>query len=434
MKAVIMAGGKGTRLGAIARDTPKPMIAIGDKPLLEHQVALLKRYGITNIVMTIGHLGEQIESWFGDGRAQKVSITYVREKTPLGTAGGLKAIEHILTEDFLLLYGDVMINMNLERFIAFHRQRGSECTLALHPNDHPADSDLVEVDASGSVTAFHPKPHETGRFYHNLVNAGAYVMSPTLLPLLEQGGETDLGRDVFPRLYRKARFYGYNTAEYLKDMGTPARLLEVQRDYASGKIERMNSEHSRNAIFLDRDGVLNADKGLICRAEDLELLPKTAEVVRKINESEYLAIVITNQPVVARGLCTIEELDAIHKKLETKLGEGHAKLDALYFCPHHPDAGYPGENAAYKVECDCRKPKPGMLLRAAKDFTIDLAGSFFVGDSGRDIEAAHAAGVTAIGVGTGVGLKDAKIEPHHFFTNLSESVDFILNTHSGPTP
>ncbi len=427
MKAVIMAGGKGTRLGALARDIPKPMMAVGGRPVLERQVTLLKRYGIQDIIMVVGYLGEQIEAFFGDGSKWSVSITYFREKVELGIAGRLKEMEHLLTGDFLLLYGDVMMDMNLKRFIAFHLEHQSECTLAIHPNDHPADSDLVEMDAQCKITTFHPKPHDPRKYYRNLVNAGAYIMSPTIVSLLEKGKEADLGRDVFPRIYSRARFYGYNTAEYLKDMGTPKRLLEVQKDYVSGKIERMNNEHPRKAIFLDRDGVLNIDKGLIYRVEDLGLLSGTAEAVRKINESEYLAIVVTNQPVIARGLCTMEELDIIHKKLETELGEGHAKLDALYFCPHHPEKDHPVVNAAYAIECDCRKPKPGMLLQAAKDFTIDLTRSYLIGDSWRDIEAAHAAGVISIHVGTGADLKNEKTKPRHFFKNVGESVNFILH-------
>lgn len=422
MKAVIMAGGKGTRLGDIARDIPKPMVNVGGKPVLEHQVELLLRYGVRDIVIITGHLAESIESYFGDGEKWGVSISYFREPKPLGTVGGLKEIEHLLTEDFLLLYGDVMIDMNLARFIGFHREKGSECTLALHPNDHPYDSDLVEIDAESRITAFHPKPRAAGTYYRNLVNAGAYAMSPAILPMLEQGKEADFGRDVFPKLHQHMKCYGYITAEYLKDMGTPDRLAEVERDYSSGKMERMNREHQRSAIFLDRDGVLNEGRGLIHRPEDLILLPGAAEAVKRINESEYLAVVITNQSVVARNLCTLEGLDAIHKKLDTDLGERQAKLDGLYFCPHHPDAGYAEENPAYKIDCECRKPKPGMLLQAAKDFNIDLARSWMVGDSERDRDAAHAAGAAFAGIGGDSGAPEGMR-----FATLGEAVSYILN-------
>lgn len=428
MKAVILAGGKGTRLQSVNAQIPKPMLPIGAKPLLEHQVELLRSYGITDIILLVNHLKESIQEYFQDGSKWGVHISYYEETTPLGTVGGVKAIEENIHDDFLLIYGDVMFDMNITRLIAFHQSHDSECTLVLHPNDHPYDSDLVEIDSESRITAFHSKPHEEGRYYRNLVNAGVYVLSKNIFQFLEKNKKADFGKDIFPNIVNQLKMFGYNTSEYLKDMGTPDRLVKVNRDFLSGKISNRNLKNKQRAIFLDRDGVLNEDHPYISKPEDLNLFSFTAEAVKKINTSNFLAIVVTNQPVVARNLCTEEGLRLIHNKLDTVLGFEHALLDALYYCPHHPDKGYPEENPAYKIDCHCRKPKPGMLLDAARDFNIDLSTSFIIGDDERDIEAGKRAGVTTIGVRSGKALKGSKQLPDHLFENVSEAVDFILQS------
>ncbi len=424
MKAVIVAGGKGTRMGNLANEIPKPMLKVGNVPLLEHQIALLKWYGILDIWIITGHLAEVIEDYFKDGSGFGVNLKYFREEKPLGTTGGIKEIENELSQDFVVLYGDVMVNLNLKRLVDFHKAKNAMATLVLHPNDHPFDSDLVEIDANARVTAFYPKPHPENRYFRNLVNAAAYIMSPKILKYVPKGLKADFGRDIFPNIFRSEDIYGYNTAEYLKDLGTPQRLEEVNADYSGGRIGRFNIENKRKAIFLDRDGVINKEINLLYRVEDFELLPGAASAVKCINRSEFLAIVVTNQPVVARNLCNIDELEEIHRKMETLLGRESAKLDGIYYCPHHPDKGYPEENPAYKIDCDCRKPKTGMLKKAAEDFNIDLPGSFFIGDSFRDILCGKAAGVTTIAVG-GSNVC-AEVKPDYRFSDLHEAVNFIM--------
>jgi D,D-heptose 1,7-bisphosphate phosphatase len=427
MQAVILAGGKGTRLGDITREMPKPMIIIGDKPLLHHQVELLVKYGVRDIIMLVNYLKDPIMDYFGDGSRFDARIRYSEETQPLGTVGGIKEIEKWLKGDFLVFYGDVMINMDLSRLFAFHLQKKSQCTLVLHPNDHPFDSDLVEISTTGQVTAFHPKPHNPDTWYHNLVNAGVYVFSESILPLLEKGIKADFGLEVFPRIYGQLPMYGYRTSEYLKDMGTPERLDRVREDLESGLISHRSFEYPQKAIFLDRDGVLNEEKSFISTPDGLDLYEFTPAAIRKINESGYLSIVVTNQSAVARNLCTEEDVQAIHYKLETLLGEQHAWLDAIYYCPHHPDKGYPEENPVYKIDCDCRKPKTGMFIKASEDFNIRLSDSYMIGDSERDIQAGINAGCVTVGVRTGYGIKKTKVFPDYMFSNLAEAVGFIID-------
>lgn len=426
MKAIILAGGKGTRLGALTKDIPKPMVPLLGKPLVEYQVELCKKYGLSEIIFIVNHLKQPLIDYFGNGEKFGIDISYFEEPTPLGTVGGIKEIEHLLTDDFLVLYGDVLVDMDLNRLFKFHREKQSEATLVVHPNDHPYDSDLVELDENERITAVHPKPHKPDTYYRNMVNAATYVFSPKVLTHLKKGVKADFGKDIFPVLFNTLKMYGYNTTEYLKDMGTPDRLEQVSGDIKSGKVAARNLENKQCCIFLDRDGVINPDYDLIARTEDMELYPWSANAIKRINKSKYISVVTTNQSVVARNLTTLSGLAEIHKKMESLLGAEGAKLDAIKFCPHHPDGGFEGENPAFKMICDCRKPKAGMHLEAAAQFNIDLSKSYMIGDSERDTGAGKAAGCVTIGVRTGHGQKKSVLEPDYIFDNLGEAITFIL--------
>jgi D,D-heptose 1,7-bisphosphate phosphatase len=427
MRALILAGGKGTRLGELSLETPKPMLMIGDKPLLHHQVELLLKYGYSDIVILVNHLKAPIISYFQDGANFGANISYFEEVQPLGTTGGIKELESQLHKDFLVLYGDVMINMDLNRLSEYHFRNHSDCTMVVHPNDHPYDSDLIESDENGRVIAFHSKPHEPGKWYHNMVNAGVYIMSPLILKYLEKNKKADFGRDIFPTVCKKLALFGYQTSEYLKDMGTPERLEKVNSDLKSGRILRSNYEYKQKAIFLDRDGVLNVEKSFISNPDELILYDYTPAAVHKINQSGYLSVVVTNQSAVARNLCTEEDVHTIHKKMETILGDKGAWLDAIYYCPHHPDKGFPEENPVYKIACDCRKPGIGMFQKAITKFNINPAASYMIGDSERDILAGINAGCSTIGVRTGYGIRKTRIFPDYMFDHLNEAVDFIVD-------
>ena len=266
--AVILAGGKGTRLAEVRADVPKPMMPVLGKPLLAYQIDLLKAHGFTTVWLIVNHMYEHIESYFSDGKDFGVDIKYYVEEKPLGTVGGVKAIEAQLKEPFLVLYGDVLMDMDLSRLVAFHHNKNADATLVVHPNDHPYDSDLLAVDNESRVTAFYAKPHPEGLRYRNLVNAAAYVFDPVVLEHLEPGVKADFGKDIFPTLHSKLNVFAYNTPEYLKDMGTPDRLEKVEEALKSGKVAARNLNNKQRCVFLDRDGVINIDTDLIDRPED----------------------------------------------------------------------------------------------------------------------------------------------------------------------
>ena len=406
MKTVIMAGGRGTRISSVASDIPKPMIKIGGKPVLEREIECLQRQGFTDIIITVSHLAEHIIRYFGDGAAFGVTISYFIEETPLGNAGSLFRLRDQLTEDFLLLNADAVFDVDFHRFVAYHKAKGGLATLFVHANSHPYDSGLLIADETGRVTQWLAKEDERPRWYSNCVNAGLHIINPVVLDMsgidagligsqVDGSGrifKVDLDRQILKPLCRTGRLFCYDSPEYVKDMGTPDRFKNVCEDYEKGRITSRNLLNRQKAVFLDRDGTINRYVGFLRNIDDFELLPGVAEAIRQINERGYLAVVATNQPVIARGEVTVDQLREIHNKMETLLGNEGAYLDAIYFCPHHPDKGFPNEVAELKRECGCRKPKPGMLLKAAKDLNIDLQESWMVGDGKNDIEAGKAAG------------------------------------------
>ena len=432
MKAVIMAGGKGTRLRSVSEELPKPMVPVLGKPILEYQVGMLRRYGIRDIVIITGYKAKYIHDYFGDGSSFSVNISYINEDEPLGTAGALYYLRDQIDEDFLLLMGDLMMSVDVDRFMEAHKKGGGMATLFVHPNSHPHDSDVILTDTEGKLSDFgedlwgqgkRPGLSEETRvvrgvlskngkrddFCHNMVNAGIYAFKPEILDLITGPVKQDLDKDVIRPLIPLGEVMAYHSTEYVKDMGTPERYEAVSRDIASGLVEARNLSHRQKAIFLDRDGTLNEYRGFIRDPEELKLIDGAAEAVRLINTSEYLAIVITNQPVVARGEVSFSGLDRIHAKLETELGKEGAFLDDLFYCPHHPDYGFEGEVKELKFSCSCRKPGVGMLLLAAEKYNIDLSGSYMIGDSPSDGECGKNAGLHTILIDrdSGEGLLEA---------------------------
>ena len=385
MKVVIMAGGKGTRISSVASDIPKPMIKIENVPVLEREILNLKKQGFTDIILTVSHLGQIIMDYFKDGKDFGVNIKYYNEVTPLGNAGALFKIKDDLKEDFLLLNGDAIFDIDFNRFVKYHKEKGGLVTLFTHPNSHPYDSGLIITDEDNKVLRWLNKEDERPEFYNNLVNAGLHVISPKLLEKQIDKEKIDLDRDLLKPLAGTGLMYSYKSSEYVKDMGTPDRYASVCDDFRNGRVEAKNLCNKQKAIFLDRDGTINKSVGFLNDINKLELIDDAAKAIKKINDNGYLAIVITNQPIIARGEATIEELDLIHKKLETLLGFEHAYIDGLYYCPHHPDKGFVGERIEYKIKCECRKPAPGLILKAQADFNIDLENSYMIGDQKMDV-------------------------------------------------
>jgi len=391
LKTVIMAGGKGTRIASLNAEVPKPLISIAGKPILAWQIECLKKQNLTEIIIVIGHLGHLIQNYFGDGSEFGVNIEYISEDTPLGTAGALWFLKDRITDDFLLLNGDIIFDIDFDRFCKHHKKMNGIATIFTHPNDHPYDSGIIVADSNNRVTNWLHK-EDKRLWYKNRVNAGVHLLSPKVFEQFNSLKKTDLDRDVLKPMIKTGELYIYDSPEYVKDMGTPERFYSVEEDILSGKVQLKNLKNLQKAVFLDRDGTINKYVGFLRSIDQFELIPNVAENIKWCNKNGFLTIVVTNQPVIARGEVDWTELNEIHNKMETLLGECGAYIDDIFVCPHHPDKGFDGERPEYKIICDCRKPKPGMIFEAAKKYNIDLSKSYVIGDSDSDIQAGKLAG------------------------------------------
>lgn len=435
MVAVILAGGRGTRLGKLTSKTPKPLIKLAGQPIIERQILFLKREGVGKIWILSGYLGNQIKDYVGDGTKYGLRIHHIIEDKPLGTAGALKSLEGLIRRDFLLLSGDVALDIDLKSLISFHKNKKGVSTVVAHQSDHPYDSDLIQADSNNRVSSFIIRKRKTqpiDLIFKNLTCTSIFVFSPIIFGFIKKSEVCDIEKNLIPRIIKNGdSVYAYSTAEYIKDVGTQKRLTNVNDDILSGKVARLNKQFKRPAIFMDRDGVINREVNELTNIKDLKLLPYSVQAIKKINETDFLAIVITNQASIAKGFITDEQLVEIHKKLETLLGRQSAKLDAIYYCPHHPEKGFPGEIKNLKVNCNCRKPKTGLIKRAVREFNIDLKKSYFIGDSSVDAQTAKNAGLKFIGVKTGYGLVDKKYEINKnviLKKNLFDAVAAILDS------
>ena len=432
MKAVIQAGGKGTRISSVTQDEiPKPMLMVGGAPILEHQIECLKKSNIDEIIIIIGYLGEKIKSYFGSGEKHGIKISYIEEspENPLGTAGSLFYLKEKIKEDFILIFGDVFLSVDFNKIINFHKENQSDATLLTHPNSHPYDSDLVLVDKNNKVIKFDSKNNIRDYDYKNLVNSGIYIFSTKIFEYILEPKKVGLEHGVIAKMLEFGdKIYSYKSTEYVKDMGTPERYESVNRDFEKGICVNRNLENKQKCIFLDRDGTINELVGFLNKKEQLKLLKNAAKAIKLINNSDYLCIVITNQPVIARGECTFKEMEEINKRLETLLGNEGAYIDGLYFCPHHPDKGFKGEVPELKKKCDCRKPEIGMVLKAAADFNIGIKKSVMIGDSTLDIKLAENANMKSVLVMTGEKGNDNKynITPTDVAQDIYEAVQKCL--------
>lgn len=431
MQAVVLAGGKGTRLASRLNGKPKPLVDVCGVPLLQRQIEQLSGQGVDEFVVLVNHAADQIADFLKAHGDFGCRIVLIDDGDPRGTAGAVLHCLDRLNDSFLVVYGDTLFNIDLQRFQDAHRGSGADASLFLHPNDHPHDSDLVEVDDDGRIVGFHPYPHPEGVYLPNLVNAAFYAVEKRALePYRDFPVPSDFAKDLFPRMLADgARLGGYPSFEYIKDLGTPSRLEKVEKHLASGLVERSSLRTPQPCVFLDRDGTLNALRDYVRTPEDLSLFPGAGRAVRRLNDAGVRAALITNQPVIARGECSFEGLRQIHNKLDTVLAEDGAFLDRVYFCPHHPDGGFPGERPELKIVCDCRKPATGLLEQARRDLNTDVARSWFVGDSTADLKAARAFGLRSILLETGEGGRDGKYACAPDFTapDLGAAIDFILD-------
>lgn len=390
---------------------------------------MLKRNSIYDIIIIGGYLFDGIKNYFKDGKDFGVNITYIEEKEPLGTGGGLYYVKSMVDSDFIVILGDLLFDINIVKFYDFHVEKHALASILVHPNDHPCDSDLIQADEAYRITGFISKSEKINSDFSNQVCAGIYMLAPDVLRGIVKDTKLDLEHDLlFSSVLKNKLLYAYTTTEYVKDLGTPKRLKRGEADINNQIPFKRNLSNKQKAVFLDRDGTIIKYKPLLVSPDEVVLEDKVIDAIKLINNSEYLTFVITNQPVVARNLCSLEDVYAVHRRIETWLGKEGAYLNGFTFCPHHPDQGYPGENILYKKKCSCRKPQIGLINKLAMLYHIDLNQSWFIGDSTIDVKTGINAGMRTILLKTGVAGQDNKyhVKPDFICENLLSAVEHVV--------
>ncbi len=235
MKAVVMAGGEGTRLRPLTSSRPKPLVPILNKPCMQHTIELLKRYGITDIVVTLYYLADEIEGYFGDGSELGVNLIYTVEDTPLGTAGSVKKAEEYLKDDtFIIVSGDALTDLDVEKALAYHKEKQSVATLVLQHVDNPLEFGVVITDDNGRIRRFLEKP-SWGEVFSDTVNTGMYILEPSIFEYMEPDKSYDWSQDIFPQILAEEKpMFGYVLGEYWTDVGSLQQYRQAQYEMLGG--------------------------------------------------------------------------------------------------------------------------------------------------------------------------------------------------------
>lgn len=416
MKTVIMAGGKGSRMGPMSADIPKPMLPIEGKPILEHEINCLRAQGFTDIIITVSYFGDVIKDYFTDGKKWGVSLQYFDEPLPLGNAGALFKLRPYLQEDFLLLNADIIFNVKLSRLVDYHYKKGGWATILGYANNHPEDSGLLITDEHNRIIQWFTKEERRPEWYKNCVNGGLHIISPLALDavinnLTENSGpagqkiiRADLDRQVLKPLCKTGKIFCYKSPEYVQDMGTPERYARVCEDVRSGLVKSRDFSHPQRAIFLDGYGIISCRVSGKGNPETFELLPGATKAVRKINEKGWFVILLTPPPVTCAEQPAPEEVVQFHNKIETLLGREGAFVDQIYMYPSR--LCMREQEYAPKIFYPCAAPNPAILLQAAGELHIDLSQSWVWGTNPKYIHIGKSAGCKTCFIGTGAFGQD----------------------------
>jgi D-glycero-D-manno-heptose 1,7-bisphosphate phosphatase len=382
-QAVILIGGQGTRLGALTQSLAKPMLEVGGRPLIEHVIAQLARFGVRKILLLAGHHGALPRERYHGHRLFGAELSVLVEPEPLGTGGALSFAFDKLDAQFILTNGDTFFDADLLPLIQVAADPQWSAAMLLRRIEDATRYGGVELDSRGIIRVFTEKSADAGK-KAALVNAGTYVMRRDRVLAAIGKAPCSLEDYLFPRLAANGTLAGIVADGYFVDIGIPQSLETARCE--------LLTRRTRPAAFLDRDGVLNIDHGYTHRQANLVMIAGAPAAVRLLNEAAFYVIVVTNQAGVARGCYTEAAVDLFNMHMQDTLMMAGAHVDAFYYCPHHPQ----GAIKELAIRCGCRKPEPGMFEQAARDWPIDRNRSFMIGDKDGDLAAAAAFNVRGI--------------------------------------
>jgi mannose-1-phosphate guanylyltransferase/phosphomannomutase len=419
VKAIIIAGGLGTRLKEITGNKPKLLIDLCDKTLLDYQIDCLVDCGISKIIIVGGNDCDQIASFVRNNYSSNL-VTVIKDYETQGTANAIRIGLKESQDDSIVLYGDLLFDLDFSKFIKFHHSVKSYITSLVHLSDHPSDSDLVDFHVSLQLKGIYPKGiHRNSNLKYSL--AGIYLISKSVIPLIDDFKSGNFESEIltyFLKNFPKNTFV-YQNRFFCKDIGTPERyhkalnFLEYETFGGFHKVSR--------AIFLDRDGTIIKNIPYLNDFSKIVFLDKSLQGLLLLKNMGFMIFIVTNQPGIARGDVLTSELNEIHENLIRTLINFGIIINGIYYCPHHPDSGFQGEISALKFRCQCRKPSIGMIKEITSDFNINLLKSYVVGDDLVDLELSQNIGATFLGI-----MQPDSIQNNIFkFSNLLEVAYYI---------
>lgn len=383
-QAVIFAGGLGERLKPFTETNPKPMYPIQGRPFIEYLVEQIADFGIKDIVILLGYLPEKVTEYLGDGSRYGVKITYCITPVEYDTQYRLKAAENDLQDEFLMMYCDNYCPINFERLVSAYEENGAWIQFTAYANLDGYTKNNLRIADNGQVLVYDKKrtqPDLQG------VDIGYAIVSKKVLSLMSDQNE-NFEAVVYPQLVKQGLLYATVTQHRYYSIGSFERI-ELTQEFFSGQ----------KYIFLDRDGTLDVrppKAHYVEKPEDFVWLPGAKEAVKKLKDAGYFIILVSNQAGIAMGRLTDEDVALVNEKMQDDLLAIGACIDAIYYCPHGWDS-----------TCSCRKPKPGMLYQAQKDYSINLPECVMIGDDERDVQTAENADVHGILVDDNYTLLDA---------------------------
>ena len=368
-QAVILAGGVGERLRPLTYAMPKPMVSVNSRPYLEYLVELLKKNGISEIILLVGYLHEKIIDYFGNGSDFGIKIKYSIGDVSFETGKRIKDARCLIQERFLLMYCDNYWPLNLKSLTEFYDRNKTTATVTVYTNKDGITRNNVHVDDSGYVIKYDKTRKDKDL---NGVEIGFFIIDKGVFGMMPDNNFS-FEKEILPKLIEKRQLSGYLTDHRYYSIGNPERMVLAEKFLQPKKI-----------IFLDRDGVINekAPRAEYIKSwDEFKFLPGSMTAMKLLSRNGYKIFIITNQAGIARGVMTDSDLNKIHSNLERELERNNVKIEGIYYCPHGWGDG-----------CECRKPRPGMFFRAAREHDLDLSKSVFIGDDERDLQAGNAAG------------------------------------------
>ena len=429
MQVVVLMGGLGTRLKNYTKQCPKSLVEVNGKPFFDYQLDLLIAWGFEKFLFLIGYHAEMIEDYYKDGSERGITIKYCYDgEKLLGTGGAIRNAYSYLEDDFILIYGDSFMDIDYAETVYRYdlgKKQGNHALMTVLKNNNCFDRSNVVME--GDKLVLYDKHNPTPQM--DYIDYGVCAYEKSLFADYDENVAFDIA-EIQNRLSLEGRMTPQIVTKRFYEIGSPSSLKEFS-EYAKKRFET-----DCPAVFLDRDGVineivLNEDTELMdspLTIEEYDFLPEVKEAIALIKEKGYYVFVVTNQPAAAKGKTTLARLYDINTYMIESLKKDGVVIDDLFMCPHYTKI-LPTTREEFLIkQCDCRKPKPGMIYKALRKYRIDLQKSYMVGDSCSDVEAGSAAGLKTVFLGAlkcDACKKLLDLEPEYIAKDLMEFARFL---------